>query len=602
MEVFAIDAFYGRNTHDTQVLLPSGFAVAAVDVDFSDKRGTLKGCRMHEMLHEIGSVLSLYCWRGSVLSTTSSGFYDGGTEKQIGGTTAWGGWAIFTDGEGCALGANGTKVVKYKGTDLYEYGVSVPTLGTFSATGTGTGSFTVGNWKYTVTFVNADGFEGNACATITAGSQGASKASCALANIPLGSAAEKIVARRIYRTTNGGDTTFLLAVLNDNTTTTYTDTTLDIALGTSTPPINHNKLISTATIIERAGYRIFAVNPSMPRRLLYSLPIPYAEGFPPEYYEDFPDDIVALKALADMLIVVTRSRPFLFAGLDNTGTMYTKELQLRVPGDSKWGIDQMDNKVFWRGPMGIYMTNGVGVFNDSESVLDIFMQRSAACMLAVDHYNRMYIVANDVYTDSEFGRIVRLQSTHGEITDSITFSAEVGRIVRIESTEDDYIFNSERGRIVALGSPDWTSSSAIIREMKDGMVIWHTRSEQIQTIAFDYTHRTLYGGTINGVVKAYKGDRMPWRYKTVSSFFNFPNKRKRLDRIRVRVNGKATINVYGDDDILLHTYEVDVDTFSMVEIPMPDASWAYTFQFEIIGAANAELEPPVIFYFDVENA
>lgn len=102
-----------------------------------------------------------------------------------------------------------------------------------AATGTALG---VGAYRYAVTLVTARGETetgAEATVTTTAGNQAVS-----LTAIPTGGAATNTVARRLYRTAVGGPAGSgrLLATIEDNTTTTFTDTVGDARLGDE-PPI-----------------------------------------------------------------------------------------------------------------------------------------------------------------------------------------------------------------------------------------------------------------------------------------------------------------------------------------------------------------------------
>jgi uncharacterized phiE125 gp8 family phage protein len=91
--------------------------------------------------------------------------------------------------------------------------------------------------RYRVTFVTADGeTDGGAVSSpVTVADQGVN-GQVELTNIPLGGGA--VTARRIYRTVAGGATYLLLVQISDNTTTTLTDNTADVILGSSVPTVN----------------------------------------------------------------------------------------------------------------------------------------------------------------------------------------------------------------------------------------------------------------------------------------------------------------------------------------------------------------------------
>ncbi len=98
---------------------------------------------------------------------------------------------------------------------------AAPTLAAVAGNGLG-----VGAYQYAVTFETQDGSSAlgtAASVTTTTGSQEVS-----ITAIPIGPAGT--VLRRLWRTTVGGSTFYQLATLNDNVTTTYTDTTSDTTL------------------------------------------------------------------------------------------------------------------------------------------------------------------------------------------------------------------------------------------------------------------------------------------------------------------------------------------------------------------------------------
>ncbi|HZZ27049.1 MAG TPA: flagellar hook-basal body complex protein [Pirellulales bacterium] len=96
------------------------------------------------------------------------------------------------------------------------------------ATASGSGAGTInGDYTYKIVYVDADGNEGPA-STLTVTANNASEID--LSNLPTDSNGN-YVARNIYRSAAGENTTFnLVGTINDNTTTTFTDTTADSSL------------------------------------------------------------------------------------------------------------------------------------------------------------------------------------------------------------------------------------------------------------------------------------------------------------------------------------------------------------------------------------
>lgn len=107
--------------------------------------------------------------------------------------------------------------------------------GAVAGTATVGGSMGVGAYTYKVTFVNKYATESNAgplSATITTSS---SNKTTSLTSLPI-SNDPNVIARKIYRTVAGGTVWLLLATVNDNITTTYTDSLADGSLSVITAP------------------------------------------------------------------------------------------------------------------------------------------------------------------------------------------------------------------------------------------------------------------------------------------------------------------------------------------------------------------------------
>lgn len=103
--------------------------------------------------------------------------------------------------------------------------------------GAGAGGVTAGAHRYRVTFVTVDGeTDGGTISGVVTVVDAAVNGKVALSGIPVGGAA--VTARKLYRTAAAGAVYLLLATLADNTTTTYTDSIADAALGAGAPTSN----------------------------------------------------------------------------------------------------------------------------------------------------------------------------------------------------------------------------------------------------------------------------------------------------------------------------------------------------------------------------
>lgn len=120
---------------------------------------------------------------------------------------------------------------------------STVTLPTVSAALAAGASLSIGAYKYQITFVTLGGeTTGGAETSITTTSGNQNVNLTAISTGPLGT-----VARKVYRTAVAGatGTEKLVATINDNTTTTYSDTTADVNLGAAIPSTNGSGLGSS---------------------------------------------------------------------------------------------------------------------------------------------------------------------------------------------------------------------------------------------------------------------------------------------------------------------------------------------------------------------
>lgn len=143
---------------------------------------------------------------------------------------------------------------------------SAPTATVVAGAGLGTGTY-----SYVVTLVDGLGGEtrgGQASSVVTTSTGNQQVNLTAIPTGPTGTAK-----RKIYRTVAGGSQYLLLATLNDNTTTTYTDTTADASLGTAQPPNNPSfgGSLSIQDALSNVVAQIFA-DGSLVTKSTYNLP------------------------------------------------------------------------------------------------------------------------------------------------------------------------------------------------------------------------------------------------------------------------------------------------------------------------------------------
>lgn len=241
---------------------------------------------------------------------------------------------------------------KWDGTNFTRHGVYPPTT-THTVASTATGVLT-GQYQYKVTWVNSAVVEGNpgpVNATFTAAS-----GTLFLTSIPVAPQSFGVASRKIYRTINSGTTFNLLTTLNDNTTTTYTDTTPDSGLGTSVPPTDNGVPPKYSIIVYHPGLgRFFMNDTTNPNYVWYSTvittgPSPYTVGnlaFD-RFGNKGPDLVRAIKVLENSLIVFGDRGSTIWYFSDNDPTHWVK-----IPTKSHYGclspyaIEYYDNGLIY---------------------------------------------------------------------------------------------------------------------------------------------------------------------------------------------------------------------------------------------------------------
>lgn len=170
--------------------------------------------------------------------------------------------------------------VRWDNFVVFDTGAPTTANGTGATSSAETVFANAGTYTYRVTYVTKYGHESNASPasatltiTSTVGTFG--RANISLTSIPV-SADPQVIARKIYRTVNGGTIHLFVATINDNETTTYTDTTADTALGQTSPPIagdlnDDNSPPPLGGIVKTWKRTVFiSGDPSQPNTLYFS--------------------------------------------------------------------------------------------------------------------------------------------------------------------------------------------------------------------------------------------------------------------------------------------------------------------------------------------
>jgi len=144
-------------------------------------------------------------------------------------------------------------VFKYDRTNVRTMGITPPTAKpTGVAQGSG-GSLGAGDYKFAYTYVDEDGYESNLSPVSDAVT---CVASDSVVLTIVNSSDAKVASRNIYRTSVGGAIYYYDGAVADNSTTTYTSTIADTALGTEAAT-NHTAPPATSHLITKRRNKLY---------------------------------------------------------------------------------------------------------------------------------------------------------------------------------------------------------------------------------------------------------------------------------------------------------------------------------------------------------
>lgn len=243
------------------------------------------------------------------------------------------------------IGNGGATPHKWGGTYFTQHGVPAPTT-TSTVASNATGVLT-GDYRYKVTYVNSFSVEGDVgpvTATFTA-----SSGTLRLTSIPVAPQSFGVSARRIYRTTVGGSVFKRLAVISDNTTTTYDDNTADASLGANAP--SDNGVPPIYSVVCYHQNRLFCNDASNPNLVWYSnLAEPYT--FASTNFirvGDASSDLVKALAVYDNSIIVSCENSQWLIYMPSTDATAWSQIRLKSEFGSRSHFAHVlfNNKIFF---------------------------------------------------------------------------------------------------------------------------------------------------------------------------------------------------------------------------------------------------------------
>lgn len=242
------------------------------------------------------------------------------------------------------FGNGGVTPYKYNGTDFTRHGIEVAS-NVISVNSNGAGALS-GAYAYKVTYRNSALVEGNPSDASTTFVVTAKV--IRVTSLPVAPQSYGVGARVLYRTVDSGTTFFRVAVIADNTTTTYDDNIADSSLGAQAPS-NNGKPPTYSTIIFHKR-RLFMNDVNNPQFVWYTdLDNPYVVGSTSfETFGDSSTDFVKSFGIQDDNLVVfceQKAYPWFMASESSPSGWRKLVAKSAYSSKSPFGNFSFDNKV-----------------------------------------------------------------------------------------------------------------------------------------------------------------------------------------------------------------------------------------------------------------
>lgn len=298
---------------------------------------------------------------------------------------------------------------KYNGTDFTRHGVPAPSMPASFVTGAAGNPN--GLYSYKFVNINSQSVAGNpssASANITV-----ALTKVEITSIPVAPQSHGVSSRRIYRTVTSGATYFLLATLNDNTTTVYSDDVADANLGAAAPSDKGEPPVYSMIVYHQG--RLFMNDASNPSFLWYTdLNEPYTVASTNFLIvgDTATDQITGLGVQDDTLVIFCRKNIWLVYMQDTT--------------PANWSVIKSKSPYTTRSPFGVINYNNKTLFPATQN--DVFSGFAALAGDAVD-INATYLATQTLGSNLKSDKIepdmFDLPSTYVPNISSIVFENQV---------------------------------------------------------------------------------------------------------------------------------------------------------------------------------
>lgn len=337
------------------------------------------------------------------------------------------------------------------GTTTKTWGIDPPESAVTVAAYSIVGELSAGEYAYSYTFYDdSTGTESDSspvCAPITV----AATASVLVSNIGVSTNA-RVTSRRLYRTIANGGTRYFVAIIPDNSTTTFVDVKSDdvlvdaLVMDQGIPPLGDVVLAVKDTLF-------LTGNVDFKNRVYFCIP-EHPDNFPSVYYIDVGNSGTIVQNMVESdgkVYFVTKDGVY---GLSGTDADSYAALSTKAQGgtDARWSVVACGGAVYYKTRIGVNRFDGVSSVNILADIEKLSWETPTALYSVIDKEQSASKCIGTKF-DSKYYLIVPLKNTSGVTSNKLLEYNHAEKQWRVIGTRLDDVFGDD-DRGVLFGSAD----------------------------------------------------------------------------------------------------------------------------------------------------
>uniref|UniRef100_A0A6M3J6V3 Putative tail collar domain protein n=1 Tax=viral metagenome TaxID=1070528 RepID=A0A6M3J6V3_9ZZZZ len=262
---------------------------------------------------------------------------------------------------------DGTTMLADNGTTSTTWGIDPPEAAPNIQISAGLGRLTAGAYRYMYTYYDsttgAESDPSPICAALTASTNDA----MIVSDVRV-STNSRVTSRRIYRTLTSGGVYYLLAIISDNTTTTFIDTLSDDDL-TTEATMDQGVPPTVRIVFPYKGMLLLAGDDNYPNRVWYTIK-DKPDSVPSTYYAEVgtsEDKIMNVASLEGMVHFIRKGGVSVLYG-ETYDTLKPADTLAHVGTYAKWSVATGPDGIYYLADSGVYRFNGKTAVNVSEPI------------------------------------------------------------------------------------------------------------------------------------------------------------------------------------------------------------------------------------------